>query len=182
MLTARLGLDTAGRRPHGARRLQQMAGRLGITGWPTSIGHCGGRAMASIILVRTAKICTLLELCQVPSQAGAPRRERHCSRCSRAAASNSSSSMFQIESLDSPRARYERFATSWPRRTSGTSSLNSARTCKASCALDRSWRFFPDSRKIRPGRREMADDLHRHGLIGEELGYAGRPCDTIIND
>jgi hypothetical protein len=51
MLTARLGLEMAGRRPHGACRLQQMADRLGITGWLTSIGHCGGLAMASIIAV-----------------------------------------------------------------------------------------------------------------------------------
>jgi hypothetical protein len=51
MLTARLGLETAGRRPHGARRLPQMADRLGITGWLTRIGHCGGPAMASIIAV-----------------------------------------------------------------------------------------------------------------------------------
>src|SRR5262245_60385356 len=49
MLTARLGLETAGPRPHGACRLQQMVDRLGITGWLTSLRHCGDLAMASII-------------------------------------------------------------------------------------------------------------------------------------
>jgi hypothetical protein len=51
MLTARVGLETASRRPHGVCRLQQMANRHGITGWLTSISHCGDLAMASIIAV-----------------------------------------------------------------------------------------------------------------------------------
>ena len=107
------------------------------------------------------------------------RRDRSAV-CCRIASSNCSSSISQIASFVGPTARYERFAMSWPNRTSGAARSAAPGRARFLGVWARSWQEIPNARQWTNRTADSADDLDTDPGPRGEPGYPSRPGHAVV--